>query len=77
MKSKPLFRFVGNPRQGIRAQLEISMLVQEFFFSVNEKRLDRAGIESGLGEELSQLKAHLRDLEVVVSGPAWFAELFR
>ncbi|MBI2639844.1 MAG: hypothetical protein HYW90_03065 [Candidatus Sungbacteria bacterium] len=76
-RAKPVFRFVGEPRPGVRAQLEIALAVQSFFFSVTEKGLDRAAIEQELGKELSDLKAQMRVLEVEVSGPAWFAELFR
>lgn len=68
---------MGEPRPGIRAQLETALLVQQFFFSVAEKELPAEALEQELGKELSELKARFRALEVEVSGPAWFAELFQ
>ena len=80
MGSKPLFTWVpapdGRKRSG-RELVDYCVTVQEFFFLLRERRMDRDQAERTHAELLVDMRSTLKENGVRVIEPQWFASLLR
>lgn len=80
MKSKPLFNWVTPPDGRMRTHRELvdhCVTVQEFFFVLRDKGMNRDQAQNEYADLLADMKSALRENGIVVAEPQWFAGLLR
>ncbi|MBI2064791.1 MAG: hypothetical protein HYT62_01915 [Candidatus Yanofskybacteria bacterium] len=80
MSSKPLFTWVPAPDGRMRTHRELvdhCVTVQEFFFLLREKGMDRDQAQRAYADLLVDMKSILAENGICVIEPQWFASLLR